>query len=210
MIIQAVFKMIITATSFKGGVGKTTTAIHIAAYLNTQKPALLIDGDANRSAIEWASRGPGLPFKVIDERLTARCVGEYAGDRGHVVIDTEARPDERELKTLADGCDLLILPTTPDALSLAALLHAVEALRALKVEHFKILLTIIPPKPSRDGDEARDLIREKGLPVFEGFIRRFVAFQKAALAGTTVDQANDPHAADGWADYQAIGRELNP
>lgn len=197
--------MIITIAAFKGGVGKTTTAIHLAAYLNMQKPALLIDGDANRSALEWDSRGPGLPFKVIDEKLTAR----YVRDFDHVVIDTEARPDDRDLATLAEGCDLLILPTTPDALSLAALLHTVEALKALKADHYRVLLTILPPKPSRDGDEARELIEEKGLPMFEGGIRRFVAFQKAALAGVTVDQANDPHAADGWNDYLEIGKRIN-
>ena len=197
--------MIITIAGFKGGSGKTTTAIHLAAYLNMQKPALLIDGDANRSALEWDSRGPGLPFKVIDERLTAR----YVRDFEHVIIDTEARPADRDLATLAEGCDLLILPTTPDALSLAALLHTVEALRALKAEHYRVLLTILPPRPSRDGDEARELITEKGLPIFEGGIRRFVAFQKAALASVTVDLASDPHAADGWADYLEIGRQIN-
>lgn len=197
--------MIITVSSFKGGTGKTTSAIHIAAYLNTRKPALLIDGDANRSALEWNARGPGLPFKVIDERLTAR----YARDFEHVVIDTQARPDDRDLKTLAEGCDLIILPTTPDALSLAALFHTVEALKALKAENFRVLLTILPPKPSRDGDEARALIEERGLPIFEGGIRRFVAFQKAALAGLTVDLVSDPHAGDGWADYQAIGEQLS-
>ena len=200
--------MIITIAGFKGGSGKTTTAIHLAAYLNMQKPALLIDGDANRSALEWDSRGPGLPFKVIDEKAAARYVGDYAGDRGHIVIDTEARPADRDLATLAERCDLLILPTTPDALSLAALLHTVEALRALKAEHYRVLLTVLPPRPSRDGDEARELITEKGLPIFEGGIRRFVAFQKAALAGVTVDLASDPHASDGWADYLEIGKQI--
>ncbi|MBK7599657.1 MAG: hypothetical protein IPJ07_14505 [Acidobacteria bacterium] len=68
-------------------------------------------------------------------------------------------------------------------------------------------LIILPPKPSRDGDEARELIEEKGLPIFEGGIRRFVAFQNAALAGVTVDLASDPHASDGWNDYLEIGRQ---
>ena len=37
------------------------------------------------------------------------------------MIDTEARPEEEDLKALADGGDLLIIPTTPDALALDAL-----------------------------------------------------------------------------------------
>ena len=42
--------MFITVASYKGGVGKTTTAVHLAAYLQTLAATLLIDGDPNRSA----------------------------------------------------------------------------------------------------------------------------------------------------------------
>lgn len=53
--------MIIAVTALKGGVGKTTTAIHIAAYLQQKAPTLLIDADKNRSALHW-SREDTLPF----------------------------------------------------------------------------------------------------------------------------------------------------
>jgi chromosome partitioning protein len=59
--------MIITVASFKGGVGKTTTAVHLAAYLASAGSVVLIDGDPNRSATGWAKRG-NLMFEVVDER----------------------------------------------------------------------------------------------------------------------------------------------
>ena len=62
--------MIVTVASFKGGVAKTTTAVHLAAYLQQQANTLLIDSDPNRSATRWGSLGK-LPFKVIDERQAA-------------------------------------------------------------------------------------------------------------------------------------------
>ena len=48
--------MIVTVASNKGGVGKTTTAMHLAAYLQQFAPTLLIDNDPNRNSIGWAAR----------------------------------------------------------------------------------------------------------------------------------------------------------
>ena len=56
--------MVITVASYKGGVGKSTTAIHLAAFLQEQSPTVLIDGDPNRSVCGWALNGQ-LPFQVI-------------------------------------------------------------------------------------------------------------------------------------------------
>jgi chromosome partitioning protein len=195
--------MIITVASFKGGVGKTTTAIHLAAYMNRRAPTLLIDGDPNRSATGWTRRGE-LPFKVVDERQAAR----YAKDFEHIVIDTEARPDADDLRSLCDGCDLLVIPTTPDAMALEALMLTVDALKKVKGARYRILLTIIPPRPSRDGEEARATLLARKLPLFKSEIRRRAAFQKAALAGVPVFAIHDRSAAAAWLDYEQAGKEL--
>jgi chromosome partitioning protein len=72
-------------TNFKGGVAKTTTAVHIANLSSGARPTLLIDGDPNRSATEWKRRG-ALPFEVLDPDQRTYHARNYE----HVVIDTEA------------------------------------------------------------------------------------------------------------------------
>ena len=195
--------MIITVASFKGGQAKTTTAVHLATHFNTIGSTLLIDGDPNRSATSWGKRN-GLDFKICDERQAAR----FSRDFEHIIIDTQARPTAEDLQALAEGCDFMIIPCTPDALSLDALFLIVDALEALGSDSFRILLTIIPPKPSRDGEEANAMLSEAKLPVFSTGIRRFVAFQKAALQGIPVYKVIDPRAKDGWQDYVAVAEEI--
>lgn len=195
--------MIVTVASFKGGQAKTTTAVHLAALLNEKKPTLLVDGDPNRSATSW-NRRKGFAFKVVDEKQAVRFAKEFE----HVVIDTQARPTEEDLKELAGGCDLLIVPLTPDALSLDTLFLFTDALSKLGANRFKILLTIVPPRPSRDGDEVLNTLKDAGLPFFKHFIRRYKVFQKAALDGVLVRDVSDPHAADAWSDYVGVAKEV--
>lgn len=195
--------MIITVASYKGGVGKTTTSVHVAAFLQKSAPTLLVDGDPNRSATKWAKRG-SLPFKIIDERLLAK----YGRDYENIVIDTEARPSEEDMATLVEGCDLLILPTTPDVLALDALGLTLETLESIGAKNYKVLLTIVPPKPSHDGDEAREMLSSSGVPVFKSQISRRVAFQKAALGGMIVSETKDQRAESAWKEYAAVGKEI--
>jgi chromosome partitioning protein len=194
--------MIITVASFKGGVGKTTTAVHLAAYMNVLKPALLVDGDQNRSAMTWAAPGK-LPFKVVTDLQMPKYIRNFE----HIIIDTQARPTKEDLEELADSCDLLILPTTPKALDLDALLRTVDTLQAMDAS-FKVLLTLVPPLPSQSGREAKEMLRGEGVPIFDAEIRRLVAFERAPLAGVVVKDYADPRAGVAWAGYEALGREI--
>jgi chromosome partitioning protein len=201
--------MVITVAAHKGGVGKSTTAVHLAAYLVKKAPTVLVDSDPNRSVCGWALNG-NLPFPVIPLHQAARRTREFE----HVVIDTNAglRPDE--LKEIVEGCDLLITPTTPDALSYQALMVTVGIIQNIKnvgqSAHYKALLTIIPPRPSRDGDDMREELTSQSIPLFKSGIRRFVAYQKAALSGVPVYESNDPRAAEAWEDYLSLGKEILP
>lgn len=193
--------IILTITGYKGGIGKSTTAIHIATYFSDLGRTVLVDGDQNRTAIGWAERG-SLPFTVADQRQAMKHItgAEY------VVIDTPARPNSDDLKELAKGCDLLILPTAPDVLSLQPML---ETARDLGPEaQYRALLTIVPPAPSREGELMQADLRDGNIPVFKTMIRRTVGFPKAALVGRPIRDIDDSRAKTAWEDYKSLGDEI--
>jgi chromosome partitioning protein len=196
--------VILTLASFKGGVGKTTSAIHLAAYFSRSAPTVLVDGDPNKTSAKWAARG-NPPFRVVPEEETAIAARKHE----HVIIDTKARPDTEHLQALARGCDLLILPCTPSSYSMDALTATIAELKTLGAERYRILLTIVPPRPMTDGEQARQLIVRAGLPLFAAEIRRTVAFERAALDGITVDQVKGNDTASlAWRDYERVAEEI--
>ncbi|MEL4898001.1 ParA family protein [Crocosphaera sp. Alani8] len=195
--------MIISITALKGGVGKTTTSIHLAAYLQEKAPTLLIDADRNRSALIW-SKEDKLPFHVASQAGSTSIIRKYP----HIIVDTRARPEPEEFKDLADGSDLLIVPTTPNHLDLDATFKAVEQLQALNA-NFKVLLTKVDGR-AKSGQEAKKRLREADLPRFKTSIPLLVVFEKSSQRGVITRDYPDPRSKTAWSAYEAVGKEILP
>ncbi|CCQ54945.1 similar to ATPases involved in chromosome partitioning [Crocosphaera watsonii WH 0005] len=183
--------------------GKTTTSIHLAAYLQEKAPTLLIDADRNRSALIW-SREDKLPFHVASQAGSTSIIRKYP----HIIVDTRARPEPEEFKDLADGSDLLIIPTTPNHLDLDATFKAVEQLQALNA-NFRVLLTKVDAR-TKSGQEAKKRLREADLPRFKTSIPLLVVFEKASQRGVITRDYSSPTSKTAWSAYEAVGREILP
>jgi chromosome partitioning protein len=191
---------IVTVTGYKGGVSKSTTAVHIATYFSALGKTILVDGDPNRTALSWVKRGH-LPFAVADERQAMKLI---SGNE-FVVIDTPARPNSDDLQELAKGCELLILPTIPDVVSLEPMLQTANDLGEA---NYRALVTIVPPAPSREGKTMQEDLRANGIPVFKTMIRRSAGFSKAALEGVPIRDLKEGRSRLAWLDYEALGKEI--
>jgi chromosome partitioning protein len=204
----------IAITSYKGGVGKTTSAIHLAgALVAAGERVLVADGDANRSALRWAERaqrdGRPLPFPVVPERAAARAIQEHHPSL--VIIDTAARPSDEDLREIAEGAQLILVPTTCDQLSLegaASTLQAIGALGLSTPPQLAVLLTRVPPAPRRDGDEAAEAMTSVGVRVI-GRVPELVVFQRASEQATLAGHVRHENASRAAAAYAQAAKSLN-
>lgn len=196
--------MILGILSFKGGQGKTTSAMHLAGFLAERASTVLIDADINESALIWARKSELLKFTVVPEEETASVARKFE----HIVIDSAARPAPNKIQSIVKNCDLIVCPVTPDALSLTTLRMTIDSIKNLPKEKYRVLLTQCPPYPSHDPQDARQMIERSGLPIFSGQIRRAVAFTRAPIIGGLVGDVADPRSAECAEDYQSIGEEI--
>lgn len=200
--------MNVTVMNHKGGVGKTVTAVHLAAFLAAEyggESVVLVDTDPNEGALDWAEGG-GLPYDVIGPE------GE-AGDEEHTVYDSQGRLFGSDLETAALMSDLLVVPSLTGAVDLRTLLRFAEDLEEIQegaegAAQYRVLLTCVPRWPSRAGARARAALADSGIPMFEAEIRDRAAFGKAGELGVPVYAVKDKRAYQGWEDYVGVGKEM--
>jgi chromosome partitioning protein len=195
--------MIIVVAALKGGVGKTTTSIHLAQYFATRKPkrsVVLLDGDPNRTVIDWAESSTGkLPFQVASDvdKLPSHDI---------LIVDTAARTSDEDLSDLLKSSSLTIIPTKPDAFDVRTTIAFAEIMRG-DPNKYRILLTGLPARGRKLADEARQMFTDSGLMVFDGGIRNYAVYREATYSGVPVSMMGKPGKL-AFTDYEAVGKQI--
>ncbi len=201
--------MFITVCGQKGGVAKTCTSIHLASVWHSEgKKVCIVDADKNRSALAYSSRG-NLPFPVFPVSSAAK-----ASRSSEIVItDGQASSDQDELKHLAYGSDLVILPTTAKARSVELTVELANLLSKLKVNH-AVVIVKVDFRQQKAAQQAKAALENFGLYVFDTFIPLLSAFDKAEASGNAVFEAvddlgrSDPRRMTGWSAYCSIASQI--
>jgi chromosome partitioning protein len=197
---------VISLTSFKGGVGKSTLAVNLAGALALNASTLLIDEDPLRSCHQWARQNGQLPMPVL---LPEEVEGSALNASRYLLVDTEGRPKLEDLSELISSSAWTLIPCGTSGLEIDGTLRLIEALRSAdtELEKVKVVITKAPPVGTV-GQQARDALREAEIPVANSVVRSYVAHQKAAELGVLVKDAPDPRASQAWADVLELAMEV--
>lgn len=186
--------MKIAVVNTKGGVGKTTIAVHLAAMLAGRASTLLIDADPQASAASWAAwrREAGREPSPTTTCLVGRAVFDEGKNLGagftHTVVDAGGRDSAglRGALLLAERAVVPVGASNFDAAALTDLLEIVELARDFNQGlDVRVLLMRVDPR-TRDTGEMLEFLRENQLRVFNTRICERVAFRRASGEGATV------------------------
>jgi chromosome partitioning protein len=186
---------IIALIGQKGGSGKSTTAINLAAeWVRRGRRVLLVDADRQGTARTWGE----VAAQVEHPSPTVVSMGasmhkpaqlpELAKSYELTVIDCPPNSGEVHRAALM-SCDLAVLPcgpSAPDAWALTESLELVQQACGIRPELRAFVL--ITRKLSRTtlGKGARDILADCGLPVLSSELGYRVAYQEAPGAGLGV------------------------
>ena len=177
----------IAIISQKGGAGKTTLALHLAAAAeDAGHTALVIDLDPQATASQWAAWRKDAPPVVIDSappRLAAKI--EQATEQGanFIVIDTPP-PADSAASAAVEAADLVLIPCRPSAFDLAAV-QTTASLVKMRGKPAFVIFTAGSPTAPRMYDEAAQVVQGYGLESCPHIIPDRAAFRHAAAEGKT-------------------------
>ena len=154
----------IVVTNLKGGVGKTTTTLYLAAVAASRglSPVVVVDADRQASAAEWLEERPIDGVEVVEapsERTLARAM---SSDEGTVVIDLPPG-DERLVQSAITAADAVVIPTRAGGVEFARVAYTLGMVPSKTPRGVVITAARLG---TNDLQETIDWWKNEGVPVW--------------------------------------------
>lgn len=184
--------MIVGVLNQKGGVGKTTLSVNLAALLARDGArVLLVDGDPQASALDWsAARSKPALFSVagLPKATIHKEIKNLGRGYDHIVIDGPPRVSDLARSAIL-ASDVVLVPVQPSPYDIWAADEVLkliseasvykENLKSAFVINRKIANTAI-------GRDVRQSLDAYAIPVLAAGLTQRVAFAEAAAQGLAI------------------------
>lgn len=210
----------------KGGVGKTTLAVNLAATLADvrggsieEPPVLVVSTDPQASTVWWADRvgDERLPFDFVQahdrprELARLRELDQYA----EVLVDTPGSLEqghilESVLDNVTDADGEVIVPVPPEPLAFDATTRTIEDVLKKRGVGFRVVINNWDPRDGKaDLEETQAYIAQQRWPCAHIPVRRYKLHARASIEGQVVTQyPKNRVALEARSDFNRLALEL--
>jgi chromosome partitioning protein len=180
---------IVAIISQKGGAGKTTLAVHLAAAAaSAGRSAAIIDLDPQATAASWGDRRIADAPEVVSgqaARLPALVKAAEENGADFLVLDTAPNADQTA-SLAARAADLVLIPCRPSAFDLEAIETTLMLAKAAGKTSY-VVLNAVPPRSSI-GKESASGLEGKGAQVAPHYLTHRAAFAHGVIDGWTAQE----------------------
>lgn len=202
---------LVAVTNQKGGAGKTTTTMNLAAITAENSRVLVVDVDPQQSTTWWASTaGDALPFDFAADTDAGNLARLRTLPFDVIFVDTPGNlTDSKILASVLSVADFAIIPTEPEALCIPPMVRTIRTLIEPSETPYRVLLSKIDMRVPGQLLDAETLIDSLALPRFSRAIRKYKVHADAPIEGTVVTQyLESRQTSKAIDDYRAVALEL--
>lgn len=192
----------IAVANQKGGVGKTTVTMQVAASLSRRFRVLVVDVDPQQSTVWWAENtGTRLPFDFAGNQQPAILgrLHRLRMDFDFVLVDTPGDIEHTAiLETVLDSADFVLVPLTPEPLAVEPTMRTIGRLIEPRHLQHAVLLNKIDPRIPGQLRTWQDLLDTTfGVPRLHAYLRQYKAQTDAPVLGQLVTSMRDNRRTEG-------------
>lgn len=177
----------------KGGTGKTTLAMNLAAGFARRGRTLVVDADPQGSASQWAGlaqEGRVFPASVIIVAGNlARELERFRRDYQYVVVDCPPTLETPAARMAITAADTVLIPVLPSPMDLWASVRMAKAIEEARYENRKLQAYLVLNQLETRNALSRSMHQALGefdIPVLKNALQRRAIYRNAAMEGASV------------------------
>ncbi|WP_216797565.1 ParA family partition ATPase [Candidatus Vallotia tarda] len=211
---------IIAVTQQKGGVGKSTIAMHLgAAFYEKEKKVLVIDADGQNTLVHWSNitcEKTDIPFPIINlaesgEKIYKE-IKKFVSDYNLIIVDCPPSITEKISSVVLLAASIAVIPISSSPADYWSSIGLIKLIQQAQVINKALKAVFLLNKTEEKRMLTRELkqsLKEISLPVLKTQIPTRECYKQAMALGQTVLQMTDRSSKLASAEIRACANEIS-